>query len=147
MTPDLSPEAVEHIAKDVQRTDYPSDERAAVVSYAAALLRALSARLEEATKREAEYHDLISRLWSLVPSEFDQAKDVQDRVHAVLLGPNSSGECGNTVCAELRSLRTERNEAVTLLRELREWHRSEYQSNFSLDARVDALLADYAHSL
>ena len=53
--------------------------------------------------REAECHDIIARLWALTdPDLISELSDLPDRIHDVLGANDENGECGNTICKQLR---------------------------------------------
>ena len=56
----------------------------------------------EGPEREAELHDLIARLWSVVDP--DDVPDLLPRVHQVLGVNDPEGDCGNVICGRLQEV-------------------------------------------
>lgn len=65
----------------------------------------LQGEVEKLTKREADHHDIIARLWAVTdPDIVTEMPDLMPRVHQALGVDDPEGDCGNVICGEVLAL-------------------------------------------
>jgi hypothetical protein len=89
-----------------------------VMRDAATSLAALTERAEQAVRREAEHHDIIAKLWSIVDPELQP--ELMTLVHGVLGLNDPDGLCGNRICHELHEAEQRTRAAEALVQTLQD---------------------------
>jgi hypothetical protein len=76
-----------------------ADKAMAEIDAVLAAVQALREQVDRRVRQEAELHDIIGKLWSVVDPEV--APELMAVVHGVLGANDPEGHCGNRICAEL----------------------------------------------